>query len=374
MSGFSLLNESKFVAAFKYANKAISLYDLPIFHVLRGYAEYELGDMNASIEDITKYIDSAGAKDAFAFKERGWAYQNLGEWSKSVADFEKAMELGDNSSELFHYLAISLANLEKNESAIEYFKKALSLDPNFEYAYSQEAKTLLKVGRFEEVVALVESARSRGIDNADLHLSNAVAYIGIGNYEKASAELLTVMVPSADFDSQAIELLGEIGNYVGIALIYMKWSNLYPNAPGFYKLQVEALTKAMQLIDEDEDAELYSNLENEIEEISSKYINAMDSEEEAWISFEDFGSIAKRLRGYYNGNSEELEEAFDSCERLIHKYPDMPGAYKIESSIIMKYISEHPGIINEKPELLETLLRNESTATSLLDENSKTAG
>lgn len=373
MSGFSLLNEKKIDEAFYYANKALSRCDEPVFHMLRGYAEYAFGDSAASVRDLSIYIDSSVKQNADALFLRGLAYQNLGDWSKSAADFEKVVELDNSSSALFYYLGVSLANANEDAKSIESFKKALELDPSFGTAYVEEAKILLKNNLFKEVHELVESARSHGADNENLHLYNAIAYAKSGFNEEASVELLTVRGLSADFDSKAIDLLNKMGNYAGVAVIFMKWANAYPHIPGFYKLEMEAVAKAAISVPEEDETDLYDRLQDKLEELSDRYLYALDSETEMGWGFEDLGTALKKIESLDTFDPSKIEDALEACDSLIEKYASMPGPYKLEAEVISKLLDKNPKLLDEKPELLEKMLRDESSKDALLDTYSNTA-
>ena len=59
----------------------------------------------------------------------GWVYYKLGDYKRAVTELEKANQLTPDDSTISEHLADSYVKLSRVEKAIEFYEKALKLDP-----------------------------------------------------------------------------------------------------------------------------------------------------------------------------------------------------------------------------------------------------
>jgi tetratricopeptide (TPR) repeat protein len=73
--------------------------------------------------------------------------------------------------------------------AIEMYRKAIHICPNFSIAYFNLACALMEVDRYNEAVMFFEKAEKLGLKSFDLDVQLALCYIALGNKKKAKERL-----------------------------------------------------------------------------------------------------------------------------------------------------------------------------------------
>lgn len=71
-----------------------------------------------------------------AYNERGRTYSNLGQYERTIQDFDKAIELNPNESLVYNNRGLAYVRLKKYEQSIQDFNKAVELNPNDAEAYN----------------------------------------------------------------------------------------------------------------------------------------------------------------------------------------------------------------------------------------------
>jgi len=80
------------------------------------------------------------ASSVTAFVERGFVLQDLGEWKRSIADFQRAIEMThEKYSNPFVGIAWAYYKMGDTKDALSWFDKAIALDPRYPNAYNLRA-------------------------------------------------------------------------------------------------------------------------------------------------------------------------------------------------------------------------------------------
>lgn len=77
-------------------------------------------------------------------------FHTQGDWQKSVDCLTQILKLQEDNWEVQQLLGDALLNLEKWEDAANTYRRALKLNPEFDWTYYNLAVALKKLGRFEE--------------------------------------------------------------------------------------------------------------------------------------------------------------------------------------------------------------------------------
>ncbi|QIV78257.1 tetratricopeptide repeat protein [Fervidobacterium pennivorans] len=80
--------------------------------------------------------------------------------------------------------------------AIEMYRRAIQLYPNFPIAYFNLACALMEVDKYNEAVMFFEKAEKLGLKSFDLDVQLALCYIALGNKKKAKEKLSDERVKS----------------------------------------------------------------------------------------------------------------------------------------------------------------------------------
>jgi clan AA aspartic protease (TIGR02281 family) len=95
--------------------------------------------------------------DGNAFAALGICQDKRDENEQAVADFQKAIALGEGTYDLFSYYADSLAKTGKTDEAIDWSYKALTVVPTLVDVRGDLAKLLVQKKRYYEALALLAS-------------------------------------------------------------------------------------------------------------------------------------------------------------------------------------------------------------------------
>jgi tetratricopeptide (TPR) repeat protein len=79
----------------------------------------------------------------------GWEKSNTGNFSEAIAEYQRALTLNPNSADTYNYIGTVFYKQRRYDDAIEAFKNALKLKPQFEDAalnlkYTRRSKMLAK--------------------------------------------------------------------------------------------------------------------------------------------------------------------------------------------------------------------------------------
>ncbi|AMW33745.2 tetratricopeptide repeat protein [Fervidobacterium islandicum] len=109
-------------------------------------------------------------------------------------DYEKALEIYNELAryeipEVFNNMGNVFRRQGMLGRAIEMYKKAIQLSPNFPLAYFNLACALMEVDRYNEAVMFFEKAEKLGLKSFDLDVQLALCYVALGNKKKAKERL-----------------------------------------------------------------------------------------------------------------------------------------------------------------------------------------
>lgn len=95
--------------------------------------------------------------DANAIASLGITENKLDDDEAAVADFRKAIDLGEGTYDLFSYYADSLSKLGKTDQAIDWYYKSLTVVPSLVDVRGNLAKLLVQEKRYFEALVLLAS-------------------------------------------------------------------------------------------------------------------------------------------------------------------------------------------------------------------------
>jgi tetratricopeptide (TPR) repeat protein len=95
---------------------------------------------------------------AFAHRDLGILAINAQDYPAAAQHLARAAELGLNEAPLFNLLGLAYSKTEREQQAIESYRKALTLDPNLAEAHLNLAALLRRMGRQREAQPEYEAA------------------------------------------------------------------------------------------------------------------------------------------------------------------------------------------------------------------------
>ena len=284
---------------------------------------------------------------------RSELYENLVIYYFTLDDLEKSDEnlcrfrelRRDDLKELsviYNRLGEACFSKKKLENALEYFSKAIGLDPEYEKAYHNRGIVYYELERFEEAIADYNRVIELDPGYVLAYKNRGLVYLRLNQFEKAIAE----------FD-KAIEL------DPGLALAYDSRGDLYFRLKEFDRA-IEDYSKAIKL--DPKDAEpyykrglVYSELERSCEaikdytkaiEINSEYPEAYESRGITYSLMENYLKAAEDLKraGILYFKSKRIEdsiEAFSICFDLRQKIKNDDVIY---SGLLLYLLTSHKDI------------------------------
>jgi ribosomal protein S12 methylthiotransferase accessory factor len=88
----------------------------------------------------------------------GLCYKDLGEFSRAIAELEKAAILDGERKEVHSALGYCYFKLNRHLESIDCFQKAIEIDPNSAIDYANIGSNLRELGRVDEAIRLYKMA------------------------------------------------------------------------------------------------------------------------------------------------------------------------------------------------------------------------
>ena len=114
----------------------------------------------------------------------GSAHQNSGNYSKAKKFFKSGLQLDPKNIALMNNLAMSYKNLLEYSLSAELYDKILKLNNKYLNAYINYGNLKRDLNQFKEAINLYEEALNLTDKNPVVLYSLALAYQGIGDFEK----------------------------------------------------------------------------------------------------------------------------------------------------------------------------------------------
>jgi len=172
------------------------------------------------------------ALNASAHFKIGVGYLSENKVQQAFLEFQKAYELNPGDKEVLNAIGIVyLLYFDETEKAVDFFQRAIKVDPNYADAYNNLGVAQEKMGKFEAAIPYYRKAISNLLyatpENAFVNLGRA--NYRLGNYDVAVTAYKEAIKRAPNLDHA----------YLGLALCY--------NATGKYGDASTALTRAIML-------------------------------------------------------------------------------------------------------------------------------
>lgn len=134
----------------------------------------------------------AGAKTSPSshqnYNNLGDLYARRGEYEKAIEEFKKAIELKPDYGDAYHNLANIYHQINRDDLAKENYKKALKFNPNLWQSYQNLAAIYFIQKNFNLAKEFMEKALKINPENIDLHINSGILYLNIKDEQKAKEE------------------------------------------------------------------------------------------------------------------------------------------------------------------------------------------
>ena len=177
-------------------------------HVAQGA---ELDKQQKWPEAIVEYTQGIqqDPKDDIAYDRRGSAYYYRGEYAKSIADYNQAIELNKGQEPIEFYMrGLSRQNLGMTEAALDDFTHAITLGYDHANAYIARGRAYTYKGLKAEAVADFTRAIERDATGTLVYGLRGIALVHLKRYQEALPDFDRYL-PSTPGDVRALRWQGE---------------------------------------------------------------------------------------------------------------------------------------------------------------------
>lgn len=196
------------------------------------------GRLEQAVDLFTKAIALKPDNDEY-YEERGLVYEGLGDFSKAVADFDKALSL-DSDKKLYLHTADLKIILERWPQALFDAERVLEDDKSEIKAYEQKAWCQINMKKFTDALATCEAALLKNQYNHRLHYLKGMSKDSLKDYPVAVTEYqraVTIMMGLTEKNQPMFKPY-----YTNLAMAQTK-SGMYDDAIKNYSTAITIDTK-----------------------------------------------------------------------------------------------------------------------------------
>ncbi len=137
-------------------------------------------DLNAQIKHYTEILKTKTEEDgvnlSFVHMRRGEAFQFFKRDEEAKADFEQAIKISPNEPDTYVVMGCFYVHRKKDYAkSIEYFKKAIELNPKLPHIYVNIANSYAKIGDYAEADKYYKLADDYGVESFEWYYNKALA-------------------------------------------------------------------------------------------------------------------------------------------------------------------------------------------------------
>ena len=209
----------------KYLKAGLAGFGLMVFGALACMTFLQIGIWKDSVGLWTYVIDKDPGGSAYPYNNRGELYFARGRFDRSLADFDKAIEIAPSTAAFYNNRGIVYSGMGLREQAMADYDKAVSLSPDYAAAYYNRGILFLRTGRPGR--AIEDFGRTIALNPSDAKAYNnrGIARDITGSPDRAIE----------DFD-RAIGLdPGHASSYFNRGKSYLKTGNREPALSDFRK-------------------------------------------------------------------------------------------------------------------------------------------
>lgn len=187
MGNAYLKGDSNFVMAAKYYAQCLTInpnYRDAITNL--GVALHKINDADQRLAVLNEALHSSPANFRLLY-HRGLAERNASQYATAIESFRKAIQVKPDYGEAYNQMGLTFGqNLNQIDSSIIYLHKAVSVDPSLVDAHDNLATAYGIKGEFQKAIDVLNYAISLRPDHTKYYSTMAVTYRAMGNMNKAN--------------------------------------------------------------------------------------------------------------------------------------------------------------------------------------------
>jgi type IV pilus assembly protein PilF len=202
---------------------------------------YSRGNMGVALEEL-RIATKADANYAPAYSMFGLVYMDLREKGLAEENFQRALKLSPNDSDINHNYAWYLCQTDREEQSVHYFLRAIQ-NPLYRKpwrSYSAAGLCLLRVDKIQDAETMAQRALKINPRDARANLLMAEIRYRQGVYDEAQTWLRRfgeVSPPSAASLWLGVRIERRLGQQLNEASLAAQLRKRFPGSPEYQKLQ-----------------------------------------------------------------------------------------------------------------------------------------
>jgi len=150
----------------------------------RGFAYDDRGDYQKAIKDYNTAI-SIDPKSVISYNNRGAAYIKIGNHQEAIKDYSMAISLNSKYAEAYNNRGFAYSSLDNHQEAIKDYSMAISLNSKYAKAYNNRGNAYVSLGSYQEAIKDYSMAISLNSKYAKAYNNRGNAYVSLGSYQEA---------------------------------------------------------------------------------------------------------------------------------------------------------------------------------------------
>jgi len=178
--GLNAYENNNFVIAIDHFKTAIKIFAIPSFYLLRGNSYALTNQFDKSVADYNKIIQ-LNPNYAEAYNNMGIVWWEKGDYDKAIVDCNKAIQLNPNLTEAYSNRGITWWKKGDYDKALADFNKAIQLNPNFADAYNNMGIVWGEKGDYDKALADFNKAIQLNPNLAEAYSNRGIVYLLTSN-------------------------------------------------------------------------------------------------------------------------------------------------------------------------------------------------
>ena len=175
-----------------------------------------------------------------AYNNLGVIYDNSGRGAEAIENFKQAVKLKPDFANAPYNLGVAYGKLGRHQEAIEAFKQAIRIDSNYAQVHYNLGIAYINLGRWQDAVEACKQAIKIKPNYAEAHYNLGVSYEGLGRYQDAAEAYKQAIRIKPDYADAYLNLgvtYSELGRYQDEVEAYKQAIKIRPNyAEAHYNL------------------------------------------------------------------------------------------------------------------------------------------
>ena len=163
----------------------------PQLHSNLGLAFLKMGKIDEALTELETAVKLGG--DAMAYNNLALAVSAKGDYDAALEYYRRAISLEPKNAESYYNLANLYMILNKPEKAVEEYKKAIQINPRYSKAYGNLAVALARLNRHTEALENFTKVVDLEPNSTDANFNLATALMGAGQFDKAAEHYRKVL-------------------------------------------------------------------------------------------------------------------------------------------------------------------------------------